>query len=353
VVQAPPPPPAAPAKGSDAAAQNPLSQEPIGTAHFESSTAMTVARGSSAMVSILDAVAEGEVVYLYDPESARGNSAFPFKSVHLRNPTDSVFEAGPVTVFGQGRFIGEGLIEPVPARASAFIPYALDRQVVVERKDVDRDEVARIITVQRGVFSTEMQHIRHTTFTLYNRQDEKAVVYVRHTVRDGYKLTKSPATSERLGIAYLFRVELQPKGKSDVEIEETTPLFKTTDIRSPDGMELIRAFLSSASLHGALKKRVTDLLALQKDMANIEQQISTIRDQMQEYRQRMDELHAQILSLREVKTGAALLKSLEGKMQEVSDRLSAATIQVVNQQEKLMIARIHFQDGVAELTLEG
>jgi hypothetical protein len=39
-------------------------------------------------------------------------------------------------------------------------------------------------------------------------------------------------------------------------------------------------------------------------------------------------------------------------MNEVSDRLSKATIELVGVEEKLMISRINFQDGVADLSLE-
>jgi uncharacterized membrane-anchored protein YhcB (DUF1043 family) len=73
---------------------------------------------------------------------------------------------------------------------------------------------------------------------------------------------------------------------------------------------------------------------------------------MQEYRNRMDELHAQVVTLTAVKSGANLLKDLERKMQDISQKVSQATLRVVNLQEKLMIARIHFQDAVAELTLD-
>ena len=73
---------------------------------------------------------------------------------------------------------------------------------------------------------------------------------------------------------------------------------------------------------------------------------------MQEYRTRMDELHGQILSLREVRTGAVLLTALEKKMKDISDKVSGATIALVNLQETLMISRVHFQDAIAELTLE-
>jgi chromosome segregation ATPase len=154
-----------------------------------------------------------------------------------------------------------------------------------------------------------------------------------------------------MGTAYLFRVELEPKGKTEVVLEENTPVFKSTDIRANEGMEMIRAYLSSMAT-GLLKEQVAQLLKLQKEASNIEQQINTTREQMQEYRSRMDELHAQIVDLTEVKTGAGLLRDLQKKMQDISQKVSQATIQVVNLQERLMISRIHFQDAVAELSLE-
>ena len=349
--------PAAAREGTDAAKKAVVeaakTSEPIGTSHFESEAAMTVARGTSAMVSILQTSTDGEVVYFYDPESARGNSSFPFRAIRIRNPTDSVLESGPVTVFGEGKFIGEGLADPIPARSVAFVPFALDRQIVVDKDESTRDDIARVISVQRGVFSNEVQHTRKTTLTLNNRMDEKATVYIRHSVPQGYKLTKSPAAKERIGSAHLFRVDVPASGKVEVVIEEATPLFKTADIRSPEGLALIKLYLSSAALDGPLKTAVSELIKLHQDMENLSQQIGTMREQMTEYRTRMDELHAQIVSLRAVKTkGGNLLEHLEKKLQEVSDKLSTATVDLVGVQEKLMVARIRFQDGVAELSLE-
>jgi len=351
--------PPAPAQGADGkpdvlvqAPAQATGTEPIGTSHFESKARMTVPRGTSAMVSILSTDTAGEVVYYYDAETPRGNATYPFRAVKVANPTDSVLEQGPVTVFGEGKFIGEGMCEPIPARSTAFIPFALDRQIMVERKDADVDRIARVITVQRGVFSTEVQHTRRTTFVLQNRQSERAVVYVRHTVAQGYKLTKAPDHRERLGAAHLFRVELEPGGKAELTLEESTPLFKSTDIRSQAGMDMVTAYLSSAASEGPLKAAVGDLLKLHREMANTEQQIQTTRDQMEEYRTRMDELHAQVVTLKAVRTAGLLMANLEKKLSEVSDKLSKATIDLVALQEKLMVARIKFQDGVADLSLE-
>jgi len=49
---------------------------------------MTVEKGSSAMVSMVRQKTDGEVVYLYDSESERGNDRFAFRAVRFRNPTD-------------------------------------------------------------------------------------------------------------------------------------------------------------------------------------------------------------------------------------------------------------------------
>ena len=349
VVEAPPPPAG---QSVQAASKAGPPAEPIGTSHFESTATMTVARGTSAMVSILKTQTDGEVVYFYDAESNRGNKSFPFNAVRIKNPTDSVLESGPVTVFGQGKFIGEGLSEPIPAKSIAFIPFALDRQVLVETKEGAVDKIAKIITVQRGVFSTEVQHTKRTTLTLHNRTAEKAFVYVRHTVPEGYALTKPADAKERLGNAHLLKVEIDPRSKKDLVIEETTPLFKSQDIRSNVGMDMVVAYLSQSATEGPLKTKVDDLLKIQREIGNIEQKITTMREQMEEYRARMDELHVQLVSLKAVKTAGPLMQSLEKKLDEVSEKLSKATVDLVIEQEKLMVAKIKFQDGVAELSLE-
>jgi hypothetical protein len=315
-----------------------------------------VPRGTSAMVSILHTPTDGQVVYLYDPESTRGNAHFAFKSLRLRNPTESQLESGPVSVFGEGRFIGEGLSEPIPGKQIAFVPFALDRQVVVDQAEADRDEIAQILTVQRGVFSTQVQHIKKSTLSLHNRLATPAVVYIRHTTAAGYKLVKGPSDPEHVGNADLYRVDLDAYGQKEVALEEATPVYRTADIRSPEGMGLVKAYLSNAALSegaGALKTRVAELVKAQEEIGNLQQRIATTREQMSEYRQRMDELHGQIVTLRMVKTGGTLMASLQKKMEEMSDRVSKGTIDVVGLEEKLMLARIKFEDGVADLSLEG
>ncbi|MCU0681337.1 MAG: DUF4139 domain-containing protein [Polyangiaceae bacterium] len=327
--------------------------DPVGTSHFETKTPMNVPRGSSAMVSVVNAETEGEVVYLYDPESARGNAAYAFRSLRLKNPSDSTLESGPVTVFGEGRFIGEGLSEPIPARAIAFVPFALDRQIFVETKEAERDHVSRILSVQRGVCSTEVKHTRRKVVVLQNRTSEKATVYVRHNVRQGYALTKGPSKPERLGTSHVFKAEIGPNARVEVEIEESTPVFKTIDLRSPSDFDLVLAHVAEPEADPKLRRTLGEVGRLRNEMTTLQEQQATLREQMDEYRARMNELHGQLVTLKAVKTAGPLMQNLERKLAEVSDKLAKATTSLVGLQEKHMLAKIRFQNELAELSLGG
>jgi hypothetical protein len=53
-----------------------------------------------------------------------------------------------------------------------------------------------------------------------------------------------------------------------------------------------------------------------------------------------------------VKAKGTLMQHLETKMKEISQRLQANTIAIVDHQEKVMVAKVRFHERLAELTLE-
>jgi len=332
-------------RGADLAAQ------PVGESHFANPRPMTVDKGSSAMVSMVRSPTEGEVVYLYDAESERGNAHFAFRAVRFKNPTDSTLETGPVTVYGNERFIGEGLTEPIPPKASAVVPYALDRQIVIERNDGEDNKISRLMTLQRGILTAEVQHVRRQKLTVTNRLNQMAKVFIRHTVNKGWTLVDAPPAFERVGDAHLFEVQLQPNEVKDVMIAEGTPIERTLDLNADVTLDMMKVWIEASEGTPALKEQLRKLLGVHKTLVDLAQEQDSMRRRLGDYRERMDELHGQILTLTAVKTGGDLMGHLKTKMKEISDRVQKTTIQLVDQEEKIMLARVQFQDTLAELTL--
>jgi len=349
VAQAAPPAEADTAKGNGG--KDDLTAQPVGESHFANPMPMTVEKGSSAMVSMVRAHTDGEVVYLYDAESERGNEHFAFRAIRFRNPTDSTLETGPVTVYGNERFIGEGLTEPIPPKASAVVPYALDRQIVIERNTSEDNKLSRLVTLQRGVLTAEVQHIRHEKLTLTNRLPQVAKVYIRHTVNKGWKLLEAPPAFERVGDAHLFEVDLKAGETREVEISEATPMERTLDLNADVTMDMMKIYVQSAVGTPELKAQLEKVLGAHKQLIDLSEAQTSVHRRLDEYRERMDELHNQIFTLQAVKTGNDLMNHLKDKMKDISERVQKATIQLVDYEEKIMLTRVQFQDAIAELTL--
>lgn len=328
-----------------------IDAQPVGESHFTNPTPMTVERGASAMVSMVRQETEGEVVYLYTPDSERGNTNFAFRAVRFKNPTTSTLETGPVTVYGEGRFIGEGLTEPIPPKASAVVPYALDRQVVVERHTGEENKLSRLVTLQRGILTAEVQHIRRQKLTITNRLHDVAKVFIRHTVNKGWKLLDAPPAFERVGDAHLFEVHLAPGETKTVEIAEATPIERTLDLSADVTLDMMKVWVEAPEGNPELKQSLAKLLAVHKRLVDLMQEQESLARRLHDYRERMDELHAQIVTLQAVKTGGELMSHLKAKMKDISERVQKTTIARVNVEEKIMLTRVEFQDMLAELSL--
>jgi hypothetical protein len=254
-------------------------------------------------------------------------------------------------VYGEGRFIGEGITEPVPPKASVVIPFASDRQVVISTNDSDEDRIAKLLTAERGIIRAELQHRKQTKFTVTSRLAKPAKVYLRHRLESGWTLVDSPPRHMKVGDSTLFEVDLAPFETKDVTIAEATPVEQTLDLGSPDTLDKMKVFLDDPAATPELKTQVTALLDTHRKAADLVDKIQTLRDQLAEYRTRQGELHAQVVTLKLVKTGGALMTELKNKLGDTSERIQKATLDIVDAQEQLMLVRVKFQNQLSELHL--
>jgi hypothetical protein len=331
--------------------RGPSSDSPVGESHFWAEQPMTVRAGTSAMVAMVHSPTTGGVVYLYDPISDRGDKRYAFKAVRLENPTADTLEPGPVTVYGDRRFIGEGITEPVPPKASVVVPFALDRQIVVERTGADEDRIAKLLTVQRGIVTAEVQHRRTTRFTVTSRLSVPTKVYLRHKLAPAWTLVEAPSKVLRVGDSQLFELDLKAGETAAVSIVEATPVDRSLELSSTAALDMMKVFVDEPDASPALRAQVQALLATHRASADLVDKIQTLREQIGEYRSRSGELHAQLVTLKAVKTGGDLMTALRGKLAETSERVQKATIELVGAQEQLMLARVKFQNQLADLRL--
>jgi len=331
----------------------PPSDEPLGSAFFLSATPLTIAKGQSALVSMLSHDVDAKPVYYFDPISARGSEKYAFRAALLENPSNDTLDAGPFTVYADGQFLGEGLSDPIPAKSRAFIPFALDRTLVVDTVLGGHEEIERLLTIQRGVVTAEARAVKSTKLTLVNRGSAPALTYVRHLPAAGFTLTAPTTGFEKLRDAYLFPVTVPAGGSLSLTIEESTPIQKTVDVRSEGGVAELGVYLKTAkNLPDELKQKLGQVLAMHRELSELDEKLTTISTQIEMYRNRVDELNAQLVTLRKVSQAAELSRNLAKKMSEISDRLQKSTLDAASVEGERLTRRVALEDRLAELTLE-
>jgi small nuclear ribonucleoprotein (snRNP)-like protein len=89
---------------------------------------VSVRRGQSALVPIIDQVVEYEEICVYNGDKIPNH---PLLVWRLKNTTGKALEQGPVTIVDEGRYLGEGLMRFTGVGDELQIPYALEFGVLV------------------------------------------------------------------------------------------------------------------------------------------------------------------------------------------------------------------------------
>lgn len=325
--------------------------QPRGTAHFVSDESMSLDPGHSAMVTLFDEPTEARRVYLYDPISSRGSKRYAFNAVRVVNPSDNTLDSGPLTVYARGRFLGEGLTEPVPPHEAALVPYALDRALVVEPEVQTEEQVERLVTVERGVATTQTRRTRRTRLRIDNRGHADAQLFVRHHVPSGWTLEDPPPGVETMGRDILVPVSLAAGAREVLTLEESMPVTVALDLRSSRGLDQIAVYLEAHAVAAPLRERLRAIVDTYRRMSTVGDELSTRHEQMAVLRERVGELESQLVGLREVRRAQELSAHLAERMKQLGDELDTLTVEVTELETDRLKAKIELQNLVAELDL--
>jgi len=201
------------------------------------------------MVSMFKVETEGEIVYSMIEERP-GQRSLILPGVRLKNRPGRP-RSGPVTVFGEGRFIGEGLSEKPDPGAQPFCRLvARDRSSPSARADATRYPAS--CRPGEEVFSVEVRHIRRAAVNAPQPpRGARDRVYVRHTVAPGSNSRGAGVEGSAIGAA-TFRVRSARAARPEVVIEEST--LKARSLTSRGGREAQwRTYMANAEADPALK----------------------------------------------------------------------------------------------------
>src|SRR6202044_2170130 len=89
-----------------------------GATRYDLPNPVTIPDKSATMVMLLSRRVPGEALFLFAPDGGvPDSSSHPFRVARFTNKSGGLLERGPIAVFEEGSFLGQGLVDPLPDAA--------------------------------------------------------------------------------------------------------------------------------------------------------------------------------------------------------------------------------------------
>jgi len=322
-----------------------------GTVRYALTEPVSIRRGASSMVSILNKSVRGEDALLFRPDgNAPGSDRHPFRVARLENSSGYTLEPGPIAIFSGGTFVGDSLLSRLQIGETTWIPYALDGGTTVTSSGVNEEHPVRLVAMHRGTMTVENAAVRTTTYTIAPGQAPARMLYIRHARAAGYTVKDLPPNAIDQGDAYLIPVPLHAARKSTLTVDERQPRRASIALLDAGRTEL-GVYLEGAKLPAELGERVKTAIALRKELGTIEDELGALRSRVSEISSRAYELRGSIKALDRVRGADDLRKKLVASLTQTTAESDTIARTLGTRTEALAAVRTRLQVALAELTL--
>jgi hypothetical protein len=175
---------------------------------------VTIHKNESAMVPILQQELPAEHVTLWSPSETT-----PLRAVWLENTSKLTLDSGSFSIFENGEFSGEGLLDPIHPGEKRLLSYAADQAVRVRVTDRDNKRTLHHVEIRKGAIVETHMDIASVTYTATNSADEARVVLLEHPRRtNGWTLDDGLKADETAPSLYRFKVPVAAHTTAKLEV---------------------------------------------------------------------------------------------------------------------------------------
>ena len=291
-------------------------------------TPVTVKKNESAMLPFLQQPVQARKLLIYSDES----QANPRTASEITNNTGKTLDGGPITVFDNGAYAGEALVETVKAGDKRLISYGIDLGTRITTNFDSEERQVREIRASRGVLMAKGSREETKTYTIKNVDPRAKTLIIQHPLRAGYKLI-GVTPVEKTATDYRFAVELKPNAEQTFTVKEEF-VVEQTYLLSSDTADQIEIFLRNPTLSPAGKQALGKIQALKAQIAAVVQSIQANQSQTAGLVKDQERLRENIRSLNSVTGQEQQVQRYARDLAERETRIVALRDQLQAEQQK-------------------
>ena len=327
-----------------------------GSTRYKIPGLVTVPDESATMVLLVSRKVPGESVFLFAPDGGvPDSSAHPFRVVRFENATSGLLERGPIAVFGEGQFLGQGMLDPLPPKAKATVPFALDRAIAISSERQSTEQSARLFRIEAGALYVERDSVTKTTYKVVSGSDEASKLIIRHPRMPSARLFKPPVGTEDdiASSMALVPIPLKARGRAELVVDERQAIQQSMDWLHPLADEAVKAYLSDPRADRGVAQKLSEAWTLRDALKKANDQASALETEQRELEKSTRETRLSLEAIEKNNQAADLRVKLTRRLAEVTTRLDQITKKLVELRLTLGEAGVRFRESIREIKLPG
>jgi hypothetical protein len=327
-----------------------------GSTRYDLPNPVTIPDRSATMVMLLSRRLPGEALFLFAPDGSVADSmSHPFRVARFANATGGVLEHGPIAVFEEGAFLGQGMLDPLPVGATAAVPFALERSIAVDRDDKHDELGARVAKIENSELWVERDSVTQTKYRIVNGSDEAAKLLVKHPRIHGSRLVSPPhGTEDNVGTSTaLVPASAAPHATSDLVVDERTTVRRSADWFSPLADNAVTAFFADPHSDQAVVQALKAAWLVRSDIVKQSDAVSSLRAQSTDLSRAVDEIRRDLRAIEKSKSADTLRQTLTAKLAKSSAKLDDLNRQIVEIDAKSAELGVAFRESIHGIRVAG
>ena len=312
---------------------------------YSVSQPITIHKNESALVPVLQTNVQADRVTLYN-----ANDPAPLRALWLTNSGNVTLDRGSFSIFDNGEFAGEGLMDPVHAGEKRLLSYAVDQAVHVTTEGHRNSSQLRHVTIHDGVLTERVEDVRDVTYVVHNAAPDARTVVVEYPVENGWTLTSEVKPAETSASFYRFSVAAKAGDTVRLQVGEAhTDAIRYQIADMQDSMlEFIVNNPSPKPWHQVL----APVLAARTKVHDLDMQIDANQKDMDRLGADQKRLHDNLAGLKDSAEERALARRYAGEMNSDEDQLDALKKRRVDLDQQRKAAAQALNDAIGKLDVD-
>jgi hypothetical protein len=325
-----------------------------GATRYDLPLPVTIPDRSATMVMLLSHRVSGEALFLFAPDGGVPDSAsHPFRVARFTNGGGGALERGPIAVFEQGAFLGQGMVDPLPVGATATVPFALERSIAIDQ-DRKSDEVGeRVAKIENSTLTIERDRVLQTKYRVRNGGDTQAKLLVKHARIVGARLFAPPkGTEDNVGTgSALVPVLVPAHATTELVVDERTTGQEDADWFSVIGDNAVRALIADAKSNQDVVRKLAAAWALRTDLVKKRGDRERLEAETGKLAESTEETRRNLRAIERNKTADALRQKLTARLAEAATRLDDLNRRTVELDSQLAELGVRWSEALRDIEL--